>query len=287
MHDTAASQRTNNVNEESGELIDQPIAYFNDAYETADPPVTWFSRTFPTFNFYRKFGWNVYRSSANARHGKYDDAEWSRSSHQVLQAIESVGVRIQISGIDHIQDLSGPCVFVGNHMSMFETIILPCIIRPFRPVTFVVKQGLMDYPVFRHIVRARDPIAVSRDDPRADFKAVIQGGTDRLGKGISIVVFPQTTRSDQFDPAQFNTIGVKLAAKAGVPVVPVALVTDAWGNGKWIKDLGPIDPTKTVRIAFGHPIEVQGRGAEQHQQVIDFIEGKLSDWTSERAEERT
>ncbi len=228
-----------------------------------------------------QFAWNVCRSSLKARRGKYDNSQWSLTSHQVLQSLESVGVRVEISGVQHIRQLESPCVFVGNHMSMFETIVLPAIIRPIRAVTFVVKQSLLDYPMFRHILLATDPIAVSRDNPREDFKAVMQGGTERIRKGTSIVVFPQTTRSMTFDPTQFNTIGVKLALRGKVPVVPIALMTDAWGNGKWFKDLGRIDPKKRVHIAFGEPIVIQGRGAQQHQEIINYIAAKLDHWRRE------
>ena len=180
--------------------------------------------------------------------------------------------------MQNVRDLDTPCVFVANHMSMLETIILPSIIRPVCPVTFVVKQSLMDYPVFRHILRSRDPIAVSRSDPRGDLKAVIQGGVQRIEKGISVVVFPQTTRSESFEASRLNTIGMKLAQKANVPVVPIALVTDAWGNGRRLKDLGPIDPSKTVHFAFGKPIAVQDRRTHPHRQVVEFIADRISRW---------
>lgn len=261
---------------------DKTLTYGDgDSYRTADRSVSLLSRLFPTPSFYRKFWWNVYWSSVKAKRGRYDDKEWSRSSHRVLDSLESVGVTVEVSGLNHVRSLTTPCVFVGNHMSMLETIILPSVIRPIRPVTFVVKQSLMEYPVFRHIVGSRNPIAVSRDNPREDLKSVMNGGVERLQNGISIVVFPQTTRSNHFDPDQFNTIGVKLALKAKVPVVPIALVTDAWSNGTLVKDLGPINPDRTVRFAFGPPIEIEDRGAKQHQSVIEFIQGKLSEWNQD------
>ncbi len=250
-------------------------------YRTAAGRVSWCSRTFPSFTFYRQFAGNFVRSSALARRGKYGDLQWSQSSYQVLQALESVGVRAEISGLEHVSGLETPCLFIGNHMSMLETMVLPGIIQPLRDVTFVVKQSLLEYPLFRHVMRSRDPIAVSRANPREDFKAVMAGGIQRLQKGISIVIFPQTTRSLTFDPSQFNTIGVKLALRANVPVVPIALKTDAWGNGKWFKDLGPIDPQKMVHIAFGPPIVIHGRGIEEHQEIINFINAKLKDWNGE------
>ncbi|QDV41392.1 2-acyl-glycerophospho-ethanolamine acyltransferase [Stieleria neptunia] len=249
-------------------------------YRTADGPKRWMARSFPTVSFYRQFAWNVYRSSRIARQGKYGNQRWSETSFEVMQSLESVGVRFEVTGLRHLGDLTTPCVLIGNHMSMLETIVLPAIIQPIRDVTFVVKQSLMDYPVFRHILRTRDPIAVSRENPREDFKRVMTEGAERLAKGVSIVVFPQTTRSDSFDPGTFNSIGVKLAARAKVPVVPIALQTDAWGNGKWIKDLGPIDPRKTVRFAFGEPIAIEGRGDRQQQAVIDFIATKLDRWNA-------
>lgn len=259
-----------------GELL----SYDDDRYCSAEMRPGWFARSFPAFSFYRQFGWNVYRSSIKARHGLYDGGEWSRTSFRVLRSLESVGVQLVVTGLESVRRLESPCVFVGNHMSMLETIVLPAIIQPVRDVTFVVKKSLMEYPVFRHIVRSRDPVAVSRNNPREDFKTVMKEGTERLESGISIVVFPQTTRSATFDPTQFNTIGVKLALRAGVPIVPIALQTDAWGNGKRIKDLGPIDPTKKVRFAFGEPITIEGRGNEQHQQIINFIESKLNAWNA-------
>jgi len=246
------------------------LTYTDGVYRSAARCVSWFARTFPTQAFYRKFFGIVWRASAKARKGKYGYAEWAESSHEVLAALESVGVKAEFTGTDNIRRLDRPCVFIANHMSMLETTVLPAVIQPIRDVTFVVKQSLLDYPVFRHVMRSRDPIAVTRENPREDFKAVMEGGVERLEKGISIIVFPQTTRSSTFDPEQFNTIGVKLAARAKVPVVPIALLTDAWGNGKWVKDLGPIYPKKTAYFDFGEPIEVTGRGAEQHQKILEL-----------------
>ena len=49
-----------------------------------------------------------------------------------------------------------------------------------------------------------------------------------------------------FDPTLFNSLGNKLAKRNNVPVIPLALITDAWGNGKYIKEAGKIDPSKPM-----------------------------------------
>ena len=96
-----------------------------------------------------------------------------------------------------------------------------------------------------------------------------------------MIVFPQTTRRPVFDPAQFNSIGVKLARRAGVPVIPLAVKTDAWGLGWPLKDLGKIDPSRTVRFSFGDPLTVTGTGKEEHEEVVRFITDKLDSWSGE------
>jgi len=220
----------------------------------------------------------VFRAGAKAKRGRYDDEEWKESSFNTVRGLEAAGVRLDISGLEHLATLEGPCVFIGNHMSTLETFVLPVILLPFKKVTFVVKQSLMDYPVFGHVMRSRDPIAVGRTNPREDLKAVLEGGAERLGKGISLVIFPQTTRVPEFDPKEFNTIGIKLAKRADAPVVPFALKTDAWGNGKLVKDFGRIDPSKTAHFAFGAPLRVQDRGTEEHEEIVKFIRSKLVAW---------
>lgn len=256
-------------------------------YESPERSVSIFSGTFPSLSFYLAMAGIVWRSGSLAKQGRYGDAEWNESSHDALRALERVGVRFEITGMEHIEELDGPCVVVGNHMSVLETFILPCVIRPVRPVTFIVKESLLTYPVFGHVMRSRDPVAVTRTNPRQDFKAVMDGGTERLGRGISLIVFPQTTRHQVLRPDEFNTIGVKLARRADVPIVPLAVLTDTWGVGKRLKDIGKIDPSKKAHLALGEPIRVQGRGEEEHQAVIAFIRERLQEWRGAREERRS
>ena len=62
-------------------------------------------------------------------------------------------------------------------------------------VTFVVKQSLVNYPVFRHVLGSRNPIAVTRDNPREDFQAVIQRRDGKTQQRCLDRCLPQTKRS--------------------------------------------------------------------------------------------
>jgi len=237
-----------------------------------------FGKFFPSLYFYSHFIQIVLRAGWQAKHGRYHDQEWVDSSGKVVQALEKAGVRFQVTGLDHFRTLSTPCVCIANHMSMLETVTLPYFMQPIHPVTYVVKDSLLRYPVFRHVMQSRDPVAVGRLNPRQDLQTVLTEGGRRLAAGISVIIFPQTTRSPIFDPEQMTSIGVKLAKAAGVPALPLALQTDAMENGTMIKELGRINPARRVHFSFAPPLAISGNGREQHQAINAFILDKLHSW---------
>jgi len=257
------------------------IIYENNIYRTPHKKLNVFTKLFPTFIFYIDMLKVVFRSSSLAKKNKYDDAEWSRQCLNILKALEKVGVEVNITGVENIKNLKTACVFVGNHMSVLETFVLAAIISPYRRFTFVIKESLINYPVFKHVMISLDPIVVGRENPRQDLVTVLQEGTEKLSKGLSIFIFPQRTRTKGFNQEQFNTIGVKLAKRANVPVLPVAIKSDAWGHGALIKDFGKIDPKKTVHFAFGEPMKTTGKGQAEHKKTIDFIKQNLNKWTNQ------
>lgn len=214
-----------------------------------------------------------------AQKGKYNYNEFMLHAILCFKLLEEVGAKFQIEGIDNIKKVKDePVVFVGNHMSALETMILPGIILPIKNVIFVVKKSLLTFPVFGHIMRKTKPIAVGRVNPREDLKTVMSEGIEILKSGTSIIIFQQSHRNPNFDPEVFSSLGVKLAQKAGVKVVPFALKTDFWGNSKLVRDFGPIRRKEKVHFAFDEPMEIKGNGKENNEQIIEFINGNLKKW---------
>ena len=250
-------------------------------YTSAPRNIHPFCRLFPGIAFYWSMCATLRNAAAIAKRGDWSAAVWIEASRRILEGLERSGVSITIRNMDSFITLESPCVFISNHMSTLETFLLPGIIHPHKPVTFVVKESLLRYPYFRHVMRATAPIVVARKDPRADFATVMTEGCRYLEQGISVVVFPQSTRTASLDPSQFNSLGIKLARKAGVPAIPLALRSDAWGlNGLFglLKDHGPINPAIPVSFAFGPPIAVTGNGKAEHAQVYEFIRSCLEEW---------
>jgi 1-acyl-sn-glycerol-3-phosphate acyltransferase len=228
-----------------------------------------------------KYAGTVFRTRKEAIRKMYDTKAWADSSFEIFRFIEQTGGKFHITGMENITKPEGPVLFISNHMSTLETMILPSIIAPHREVTFVVKESLVKHPLFGDVMRSRNPIVVGRTDPRKDLEAVMNGGVERLSKGVSIIIFPQSTRSLEFKPEEFNSLGIKLAKKAGVQIVPIAIKTDFWGNGKFIKELGPLDNKKPIHFKFGEPFSITGNGKEENQRIIDFIQSNLEVWNSE------
>lgn len=255
-----------------------------DKYDTKEGIAGCFAQLFPSLRFYAHALKVIWVSGNFAKKHGYSGDDWVRSSFGVLDALELAGVRLHVEGIENFLKLDSPCVFIGNHMSTLETFILPCLIQPHKEVTFVVKESPVNYPIFGWVLRARDPVVVKRQNPREDLTTVLKEGAARLAAGRSIIIFPQSTRSPKLDLSLFNSIGIKLARNAQVPVIPVALKTDAWGCGRIIKDFGPVFPKIPVHFKFGKSITFSDSGKDAHQQVVNFISSNLEAWAGELAE---
>lgn len=238
---------------------------------------SWFRRTRLLFIF--SFAKIVFRSRRQALDGKYGWDQWAGSSYDIMGLIEKSGGLIDIKGFDNIKDLKEPVVFVSNHMSTFETMVFPCLIAPFMDATFVVKDSLVNFPLFGPIMRSRNPIVVSRSNSREDLIVVLEKGSELLQAGTSIIIFPQSTRKPYFQISKFNSLAVKLAARNKAKIIPIAIKTDYWQNGKLISELGPFDhENKDIFIEFGKPLEPTGSGKETQKQVLDFITERLILW---------
>jgi 1-acyl-sn-glycerol-3-phosphate acyltransferase len=211
-----------------------------------------------------------------------DHETWSQAAYDIFKIVEDCGGRFHLAGLDNLRKVDGPVVFIGNHMSALETLVPMAFIVPYKRPVFVIKEQLLTVPFFGAYVR--ECIGVTRRSPAEDLKQVLTRGTDKIAQDRSIMIFPQATRSVEFIREKFNTLGVKLAKRAGVPVIPMAVKTDFWGNGKIIKDFGPLHLEKMIHFEFGEPMTIAGHGKEEHERIMEFIQARLARWRAEDAQ---
>ena len=226
------------------------------------------------------------RSYMKSLRGRFDDDNWARSSFAFLRLYEACGARFSISGVRNLVLPEGPMVIVANHMSAAETYLLPCITLGFCRLAIVVKRSLTRYPLFGRVLRACEPIQIERGRPREDLRIVLKEGHAALRNGRSVLLFPQATRDRRFVAGRFNSLGTRLAARAGVPIVPLALKTDFHGLGRVWKDVGRLDRTRSMHVCFGPPLTIDSNEKEIHRNIIDFISKRLQSWGCEVVEEQ-
>ncbi|HQL51327.1 MAG TPA: lysophospholipid acyltransferase family protein [Kiritimatiellia bacterium] len=208
----------------------------------------------------------------------FDYDAWARICMASVAFAEKLGGVVTFDGFEQRAAHDGPVVYVSNHMSTLETMVFPTTLLSFGPLAIVLKKSLTEIPLVGPAALHVGCIPVTRKNAREDLKTVLEVGSQRLAAGHSVLLFPQGTRQAVFDGKKFNTLGSKLAERAGVPVVPLAVKTDFLKTGKWIKDFGEVDPNKPIRFACG-PVLPAALGARAtHDQSVAFIASKLAEW---------
>ena len=205
---------------------------------------------------------------------------WGLCCFKTFQKAEKFGIKVTVDGWENRKDYKGPVVYLANHMSTLETIMLPPILLTYGPFNVFVKASLSRLPALKRAAAHMGLIPLGRKSPREDLMQVFNEGVARIREGNSVLIFPQGSRERVFSRKIYSSIGAKLAEKAGVPVIPIAVKTDCSptrpdGKG-WLKDFGTVDPSKEIRLRCGPPIT--GSSKEMHQKVFDWIKAQLEEW---------
>jgi 1-acyl-sn-glycerol-3-phosphate acyltransferase len=252
-----------------------------DSYRTLEPSRKLMDKILRPGNLY--FYYNAFKPirdfSKICLAGNYDFGELAKHCQRVLKTVEDCGGTVEIDGLNNL--VAEPRVYVANHMSSLETVTLAYVMQKAGPSIFVIKESLMTYPVFGHIMQAMNCIPMTRSNPIQDLKTLLKEGGEMLKNGTSVIIFPQKTRGVEFIPEEFNSIGCKLARRAGVKIQPFALDTSLWGKGSLVSDYGPVTRDAKVRFSFGEGMDIDSKNQKEvHDKCVSFIENKLKSWQS-------
>lgn len=187
---------------------------------------------------------------------KAEDA-WSNAQ------IKKVGVELTVNSEAEIPE--GPCVFVSNHQSYWDIPIFCAAIKN-KQIGFVAKEELKKIPIFGTWIQDIRSVFMQRDDARASLRA-IEEGIELLKQGFSLVIFPEGTRSKGHEMAEFKKGSLRLATKAGVPVVPITLN----GSFKAFEEKGFVQPAK-IDFYIHKPIETAGMDRSEASNLAETVE---------------
>lgn len=123
-----------------------------------------------------------------------------------------------VKGIEYIPN--EPCIFICNHQAIFDVFLL---ISNIEIITgFIAKKEIKSYPLIGFWISAMHSVFLDRSNVREGMKA-INAGAENIRKGYSMILFPEGTRSLKSEMGEFKKGSLKLALKAGAPIVPITI----------------------------------------------------------------
>ncbi len=164
------------------------------------------------------------------------------------------GVRVRVVGAERIP-VGEPLVVVSNHTSNFD-IVVHLAALPLR-LRFLAKRELFRIPLFGPAMRKVGMVEVDRAG--ASWSTIASQAADALAAGVSVIVYPEGTRSLDGSLGPFLRGGFAIARNSNRRVLPIALV----GSGAVMEPGRLRIRAGEVRVLVGQPISAEGRNTTQ------------------------
>lgn len=140
---------------------------------------------------------------------------WSRSMLAVA------GVRVRVHGLEHL-DPSGVQIIAANHQSYFDIWVLMAGLPA--SVRFIAKRELANIPMLSVGMRSSGHVLIDRDRARSARDTLREAGERMRAERLTLVLFPEGTRSRDGQLGRFLRGSFVLALETGAPLVPAAIV---------------------------------------------------------------
>jgi 1-acyl-sn-glycerol-3-phosphate acyltransferase len=202
---------------------------------------------------------------------------WRAIAGLVIALVGAFRWRIRIEGLEHVPT-DGGAVLAFNHHSYLDFLMVGWApVRELRrPVRFLAKREIWASPWSGWLARWVGAVPVDRSSASARADAY-GAAVAALDAGELVAVAPEQTISTSFDLLPFRTGAVRMAQRAGVPVVPVI----GWGSqraaakGVGVKPVGRIP----VVVRYGPPVSVapEDDPTEVTARLQEVMSGMLDD----------
>ena len=181
--------------------------------------------------------------------------------------------RLNVSGLENIPPGKKPYVIVANHLSLIDILVLLSGLN--RSFKFMAKKELFSVPFMGWHMALTGYIPVDRKSAQSSY-AAMRKAMQWIRKGVSVVFFPEGTRSRSGQIQPFKIGAFKVAQEAGVMILPVVLygTRDALPKKSWI-----IRRASRFHLSVGKPVEVQP-GANHEEALLglrDRIRKEMAD----------
>jgi putative phosphoserine phosphatase/1-acylglycerol-3-phosphate O-acyltransferase len=179
-------------------------------------------------------------------------------------AVAGIDIDI-VQGAEHLWS-ARPCVFVFNHQSKLDTIVVTKLLRS--DFTGVAKKEAANVPGFGQFFRLAGVAFIDRSNP-AKAREALTPAIEKLRDGMSLVLAPEGTRSATPRLGPFKKGAFHIAMQAGVPMVPIVL--ENAGELMWRYD--QMVRPGTVRVVVHPPIETDEWRVETLDEHVAHVRG--------------
>lgn len=182
-------------------------------------------------------------------------------------ALILAGTRVEVHGAEKIpRDV--PLIFMGNHRSNFD---IPALYAGLpHHFSWIAKQELFRIPLFGYAMKRAGYLPLDRSDGRSALKTM-EAAAEKIRGGVSVIIFPEGTRSMDGNLLPFKRGGFLLAARAGVPVIPFTINGSARVNPPKRLEINP----GKITIRFGDPIPTEGATGKRRDELIDRVKAAI------------
>ena len=188
-------------------------------------------------------------------------------------AFKALGLRFQMTGTEHVPR-EGGALLALNHISYVDFVLGGFAAQDSkRLVRFMAKRELFDHRWTGPLMRSLHHVSVDRADGIASYDE----GIRLLREGEIVGIFPEATISRSFELKEFKTGAARMAAGAGVPLLPTIL----WGTQRLKTKSHPQDFSrgKTIAISVGEPLHPTGANPAAETAELKAAMARLLDET--------
>tara|TARA_B100000900_G_scaffold141774_1_gene120126 strand:+ start:1926 stop:2540 length:615 start_codon:yes stop_codon:yes gene_type:complete len=164
-----------------------------------------------------------------------------------------------------------PYIFVANHISMIDVMLLVSTVRK-NPLVFIGKKELEKIPIYGYIYK-RTMILVDRSSNESK-KQVFKQTKEKLNSGISIAIFPEGTVPDlEVELAPFKHGAFTMAIEHQIPIVPMTFLDNKkrfpWSFGGLLG--GSKGSPGKLRVKIHDPIETKGMSKDNRVKLSQDV----------------
>jgi 1-acyl-sn-glycerol-3-phosphate acyltransferase len=193
----------------------------------------------------------------------------------------ALGLSFQLDGTEHVPKTGG-ALLAFNHVSYIDFVLGGFAAHPSRRlVRFMAKREVFDHSIGGPVMRSMHHISVDRADGGASLDEALR----YLEDGEVVGIFPEATISRSFEVKELKSGATRIAAQAGVPLLPVAL----WGTQRLMTKDHPRDFSrgKTIGIRVGEPMFPTGADpdaetAELHKRIQALVDDAIDAYPADQ-----